>query len=277
MPDSTETDSAQPDSPRPDSGSPDEVRGGLSAQNITVRYGGVVANENVSLEVHPGEIVGLIGPNGAGKTTFADAVTGFTDYEGTISVDSSPMNGLPPHQRRRTGLSRTWQSGELFPNLSVNQNVIAAMRPGGLATLWRDLVGRRRGGSNEVVDATLRSVGLGDVGDTLARDLTLGQQKLVGVARALVGNCRVLLLDEPAAGLDSQESVEFAERIRAVVRDGPGALLIDHDMSLVLGVCDRIYVLEFGKVIFSGTPDQARKDPAVIAAYLGAPMETAHG
>ncbi len=181
----------------PDPGSPDEVRGGLSAQDITVRYGGVVANENVSLEVYPGEIIGLIGPNGAGKTTFVDAVTGFIDYEGTITVDSTPMNGLPPHRRRRTGLSRTWQSGELFPNLSVNQNVIAAMRPGGLATLWRDLIGRRRSGSNEVVDATLRAVGLGDVGDTLARDLTLGQQKLVGVARALVGHCRVLLLDEP--------------------------------------------------------------------------------
>ncbi|WP_213571289.1 ABC transporter ATP-binding protein [Rhodococcus sp. USK13] len=253
---------------------PDNTPTGLSTENLTVRYGGVVANENVSVTVLPGEIVGLIGPNGAGKTTFVDAVTGFLDYEGTVLLDGAPMNPLAPHRRRRSGLSRTWQGGELFANLSVAQNVVAALRPGGLATLWHDLWGRRGTGTDDIVATTLHTVGLGDVGKTLARDLTLGQQKLVGVARALVGNCRLLLLDEPAAGLDSRESLEFAGRIRELARTGPGVLLIDHDMSLVLGVCDRIYVMEFGKVIFSGTPAQARKDPAVVAAYLGTPMET---
>ncbi|WP_280417615.1 ATP-binding cassette domain-containing protein, partial [Nocardia carnea] len=125
------------------------------------------------------------------------------------------------------------------------------------------------------VTEALRAVGLEDVGATPAGDLSLGRQKLAGVARALVGNCRILLLDEPAAGLDSQESSDFADRIRGVAERGPGILLIDHDISLVLGVCDRIYVMEFGRIIFSGTPAEARVDPAVIAAYLGAPREQA--
>lgn len=252
----------------------DNVVSGLSTENLTVRYGGLIANENISLRVLPGEIVGLIGPNGAGKTTFVDAVTGFTDSAGSVTLDDTNMDKLAPHQRRRVGLSRTWQSGELFANLSATSNVVSALRPGGVSTLWKDLFARRKKGIDFAVEDALRIVGLTDVGETLARDLTLGQQKLLGVARALVGNCRLLLFDEPAAGLDSQESVEFAKRIREVAQDGLGVLLIDHDMSLVLGVCDRVYVMEFGRIIFSGTPAQARVDPAVVAAYLGAPMET---
>lgn len=246
---------------------------GLATADLTVRYGGVVANRSVTLSVRPGEIVGLIGPNGAGKTSFVDAITGFTASEGAVTLEGRSITRLAPHQRRRAGLSRTWQSGELFANLSVVQNVVAALRPGGVKALFNDLFGRRRGHVDPVVVEALQAVGLVDVGETLARDLTLGQQKLVGVARALVGNCQILLLDEPAAGLDSQESLDFADRIRDVAGNGPGVLLIDHDMSLVLGVCDRIYVMEFGEIIFSGTPDEARIDPEVIAAYLGAPME----
>jgi branched-chain amino acid transport system ATP-binding protein len=253
-----------------------EAHGGLRAERLTVRYGGVVANSEVDLEVRPGEIVGLIGPNGAGKTTFVDAVTGFTRSEGQVTLDGERLDGLRPHLRRRRGLSRTWQSGELFGNLTVTQNVAVATRPGGLATLFRDIFLPRRRIDPSVARA-LELVGLADDADKLARDLSLGQQKLVGVARALVGTCKLLLLDEPAAGLDSSESLEFAERLRTVVRDqGSGVLLIDHDMSLVLGVCDRVYVLEFGKLIFrGGTPDEARTDPAVVAAYLGVPMEGA--
>lgn len=253
---------------------PSKPTSGLATNDLTVRYGGVVANQNISLTVAPGEIVGLIGPNGAGKTTFVDAVTGFTQSEGDVTLDGEKISTLPPHRRRRVGVSRTWQSGELFANLSVAQNVVAALRPGGVSAIWRDLFGRRRKEVDPEVGRALATVGLVGVEETLARDLTLGQQKLVGVARALVGNCRLLLLDEPAAGLDSQESLEFAKRIRKVAENGPGVLLIDHDMSLVLGVCDRIYVMEFGKIIFSGTPDQARVDPAVVAAYLGVPMES---
>jgi branched-chain amino acid transport system ATP-binding protein len=249
--------------------------GGLRAERLTVRYGGVTANSEVDLDVRPGEIVGLIGPNGAGKTTFVDAVTGFTRSEGTVTLDGERIDGLRPHLRRRKGLSRTWQSGELFGNLSVRENVKVATRPGGLGTLFRDVfLPRRR--TDPAVDQALALVGLTDESDRLARDLSLGQQKLVGVARALVGTCKLLLLDEPAAGLDSSESLDFAKQLRTIVRDqGSGALLIDHDMSLVLGVCDRVFVLEFGKLIFTGTPAEARTDPAVVAAYLGVPMENA--
>ncbi|CAN5533321.1 hypothetical protein BH11ACT8_BH11ACT8_01150 [soil metagenome] len=250
--------------------------GGLQAVGLTVRYGGVTANAGIDLEVRPGEIVGLIGPNGAGKTTFVDAVTGFTDSEGTVVLDGERIDRMRPHLRRRRGLSRTWQSGELFANLTVYQNVVVAIRPGGLRCVWRDLFMPRRREHAPVVQRALGLVGLEGFDDRVARDLTLGQQKLVGVARALVGTCKLLLLDEPAAGLDSSESREFAERMRIIVRDqGSGVLLIDHDMSLVLGVCDRVYVLEFGKLIFTGTADEARTDPSVVAAYLGVPMESA--
>jgi len=254
----------------------DVKKGGLKAVGLTVRYGGNVANADIDLEVKPGEVVGLIGPNGAGKTTFVDAVTGFTPSEGEVLLGGERIDGKRPHLRRRLGLSRTWQSGELFGNLTVEQNVVVATRPGGLATVARDLFARRRKQVDPAVEQALQVVGLDGFGDKLARDLTLGQQKLVGVARALVGTCELLLLDEPAAGLDSSESLEFADRVRQIVADGgPGVLLIDHDMSLVLGVCDRVYVLEFGRLIFTGTPEAARTDPAVVAAYLGVPMENA--
>ncbi|SHG66762.1 ABC transporter ATP-binding protein [Geodermatophilus nigrescens] len=251
-----------------------EPRAGLHTTSLTVRYGGVVANADISLSVEPGQVVGLIGPNGAGKTTFVDAVTGFTACTGSVELDGQSLDGLPPHRRRALGLTRTWQSGELFGNLTVAENILVAARPGGAGALWRDVFGRRDAAGKAVVGRALDAVGLTGVAGTLARDLTLGQQKLVGVARALAGTCRLLLLDEPAAGLDSNESLEFAERVRSIAAQGPGVLLIDHDMSLVLGVCDVVCVLEFGKPIFTGPPAVARTDPAVVAAYLGAPMET---
>jgi ABC-type branched-subunit amino acid transport system ATPase component len=247
---------------------------GLHSEHLTVRYGGVVANSDVSLSVAPGQVVGLIGPNGAGKTTFVDAVTGFTSCSGEVWLNGRRIDQLSPHRRRRIGLTRTWQSGELFGNLTVAENILVAARPGGVRALWHDVFGRS-GASRSVVDRALVAVGLSGVTGTLARDLSLGQQKLVGVARALAGACELLLLDEPAAGLDSHESLEFATRVRSIADSGPGILLIDHDMSLVLGVCDVVYVLEFGRLIFTGPPDEARSDPAVVAAYLGVPMENA--
>ncbi|MCW0212989.1 MAG: ABC transporter ATP-binding protein [Pseudonocardia sp.] len=249
---------------------------GLYARELTVRYGGLVANSAVSITVRPGEIVGLIGPNGAGKTTFVDALTGFTPMTGEITLDGRAIDALPPHERRAAGLSRTWQSGELFGNLSTTENLLVATRRAGWTALARDVFGRHRRTGREVVDAALEMVGLVDVADTLARDLSLGQQKLVGVARAAAGGCTVLLLDEPAAGLDSMESRALALRLRSIADAGPGILLIDHDMSLVLNVCDRVTVLEFGKQIFTGDPGAARSDPRVVAAYLGTPTEVGH-
>jgi ABC-type branched-subunit amino acid transport system ATPase component len=246
---------------------------GLVTRALTVRYGGVVANDGIDLEVRPGSVVGLIGPNGAGKTTLVDAVTGFTPSEGEIVLNGQSLAGMAPHKRRAEGLTRTWQSAELFGNLTVEENLLVSARTVGFRTLFRDVFGRA--GAAGSVDRALETVGLTGGRGALARDLTLGQQKLVGVARALAGRCELLLLDEPAAGLDSNESLDFGTRVREIAASGPGVLLIDHDMSLVLNVCDVVYVMEFGKVIFTGTPAEARVDAAVAAAYLGSPMEEA--
>ncbi|MET8653119.1 ABC transporter ATP-binding protein [Nocardia aurea] len=246
----------------------DDVTPLLRTSGLSVRYGGVVANTDIDIAVDPGEIVGLIGPNGAGKTTFVDAVTGFTEYTGHVSLEGAALDKLGPHRRRRAGLARTWQAGELFGDLTVAQNLAVAVAPTGLRTLFSDIFGSSALPS-ETVDAALELVGVPGVAARRPGELTLGQQKLVGVARALVGGTRVVLLDEPAAGLDTHESLEFGRHLRRVAEAGVGVLLIDHDMSLVLDICTRLYVLDFGVVIAAGAPALIREDPHVIAAYLG--------
>jgi ABC-type branched-subunit amino acid transport system ATPase component len=231
-----------------------------------VRYGGVAANSDIDLVIHPGEVVGLIGPNGAGKTTFVDAVTGFAAATGEIRLDGRRIDGLAPHRRRRAGLARTWQAGDLFGDLSVADNLAVVTHRAGLRGLLADLLGHDRPDPRNRV---LELLGLDEVAASLPGALSLGRQKLVGVARALAGQTRVVLLDEPAAGLDSDESAAFGGVVRTVAGTGLGVLLIDHDMGLVLDVCDRVYVLDFGRVIACGPPDEVRRDPAVITAYLG--------
>lgn len=246
---------------------------GLSVAGLTIRYGGVVANKDVRIDVRPGEVVGLIGPNGAGKTTFVDAVTGFTHpAAGDIRLGGKIINDLAPHRRRHRGLSRTWQSGELFSNLTVSDNIRVAMFPGGLKNLWRDLFSRGDDDAARLA-VVLDAVGLSGLGDHIAGDLPLGKQKLVGIARAIVGDCSIVLLDEPAAGLESEETAELGRRIRELADRSIGVLLIDHDMSLVMSVCDRVTVLQFGQVIYSGTPEDAVHDPRVVEAYLGQPTD----
>ncbi|MFT3853340.1 MAG: ABC transporter ATP-binding protein [Ilumatobacteraceae bacterium] len=240
----------------------------LRAESLTVRYGGVHANNDVSIDVGPGEIVGLIGPNGAGKTTFVDAVTGFTTSTGRVQVDGIEVNGMSPHRRRAHGLARTWQAGELFAELTVAENLMVASRRVGLRTLLDDLI-RPRHPRSDAVDRALELVRLGDVADRRPTELALGQQKLVGVARALVGEPHVVLLDEPAAGLDTHESLQFGDEVRRIAELGIGVLLIDHDVTLVLAVCHRLYVMNFGSIIAAGTPDHIRQHPEVIEAYLG--------
>jgi ABC-type branched-subunit amino acid transport system ATPase component len=239
----------------------------LATTGLTVRYGGVLANDAVSLHVGDGEVVGLIGPNGAGKTTFVDAVTGFTPAGGTVSLAGRRIDRLPPHRRRIAGLARTWQAGELFTDLTVRQNVAVATGRGPLHNLWSDLAGRRTTGDG--VDAVLEMMGLHFVADRRPGELSLGRQKIVGVARALLGATRVVLLDEPAAGLDTDESAEFGAHVRAIAASGLAVLLIDHDINLVADVCDRVYVMDYGAVIASGTPQDVLADPAVHTAYLG--------
>jgi len=240
----------------------------LAGHGVSVSFGGVRALVDVDLEVREGQLVGLIGPNGAGKTTFIDAVTGFVRFRGRVELDGRDISSLPPHRRARLGLARTWQSIELFDDLTVRENLaVASYHPPVLATV-AEVLGRQAPGSSTLDDA-LRLLELDDRADDMPDELSQGQRKLVGIARALAAQPRLLLLDEPAAGLDTHESEELGRKLRNVVDGGTTLLLVDHDMGLVLGISDWVVVLEFGKVIAQGPPDVVRRDPQVIAAYLG--------
>ena len=250
----------------------------LAAKELSVRFGGVHALSDVDLAVAEGELVGLIGPNGAGKTTLVDAMTGFVDYTGQVELDGRNLAGLRAHARAALGLSRTWQSSELFDDLTVRENLaVAARRP----SLWetaKELVTDSPPANAEAVDEALGLVELGWAADLMPSDLSQGQRKLVGIARAVAMGPRLLCLDEPAAGLDTGESEELGRRLRGLADGGLSTLLIDHDMGLVLGICHRIVVLEFGKVIAAGPPEAVRRDPTVVTAYLGgAAGEVTHG
>lgn len=244
----------------------------LETTDLTVTYGGLNANDNVNLQCEAGRVTGLIGPNGAGKTTFIDAVTGFTaPSSGAASFDGHNLGGLTPDQRAHLGLSRTFQSLELFEDLSVRDNLmVAAERPKWWSFI-QDIFLPERGEIpfREQVDWALSIMNLHDLSDALPSDLSHGQRKLVGVARALAAKPKLVLLDEPAAGLDTAESQLLGTHLRDLLAEDISVFLIDHDMGLVLNVCDYIYVLDFGRIIAEGTPTEVRENPAVIAAYLG--------
>ncbi len=240
----------------------------LEATGVSVSFGGVHAVVDVGLEVGEGQLVGLIGPNGAGKTTFIDAITGFVRYRGRVVLDGHELTRLPPHTRANLGLARTWQSIELFDDLSIRENLlVAAHRPSVWRTI-RETVSLPDPGTAEIGPA-LELLGLDAVADAMPTELSQGQRKLVGIARALVTSPRLVCLDEPAAGLDTHESAELGRLLRRLADDGQSMLLVDHDMGLVLGICDEVTVLEFGKVIARGPADVVRRDEAVITAYLG--------
>ena len=237
----------------------------LEAEGISVRFGALSALDDVTITVGPGRLVGLIGPNGAGKTTFVDAVTGFTPSRGTVRFDGRDMTDLPPHRRARAGVARTWQSVELFDDLTIAENLSAlAHRPSAL-----DFVRPGRARDDAAAQQALAAMGVEDLADRMPGDLSHGQRTLAGVARALVTSPALVCMDEPAAGLDTAESSRLGHRIRTIADLGTAVLLIDHDMSLVLAVCDEIYVVDFGRVIAHGPPDEIRTDPRVIEAYLG--------
>ena len=240
----------------------------LKATGISVRFGGVHAVVDVDLEVGDGQLVGLIGPNGAGKTTFIDAISGIVRSEGRVELDGEDLTRRPPHVRARRGLARTWQSIELFDDLSVRENLLVASHRPSLWRVIKETVTPPKPWSAET-DAVLELLGLESTADRLPSDLSQGQRKLVGIARALVAKPRVVCLDEPAAGLDTAESEELGVRLRRLADGGQAMLLVDHDMGLVLGICDHVIVLEFGTVIAQGPPDVVRSDERVIAAYLG--------
>jgi branched-chain amino acid transport system ATP-binding protein len=243
----------------------------LRTEGLTVRYGGVRALEAVDLEVRDGQLVGLIGANGAGKTTFIDAIGGFAASQGRVTLSGTEISGLAAHRRAARGLARTWQSTDLFDDLTVRENLtVACGLPSSTRLLRAILTGRAIEDSG--VDDALALLGIAALAPALPANLTLGQRKLVGVGRALAAQPKLLCLDEPAAGLDAAESQTFGARLREVVASGITTLLIDHDMNLVLGICDYVYVLDFGVVIAHGTPQEVRVNEAVIAAHLGQPV-----
>ena len=240
----------------------------LETAGVSVHFGGVQALSEVDLRVEAGQLVGLIGPNGAGKTTFVDAVSGFVDCSGEISLDGRSLAGLSPHERARLGLARTWQASELFDDLTVRENLNVAARRPSAWTVVKELFQSDPEAAPSVEEA-LALVELEWAAEAMPADLSQGQRKLVGVARAIAMGPRLLALDEPAAGLDTSESEDLGRRLRALADRGNAMLLIDHDMGLVLSICDQIYVLEFGKLIAAGPPDAVRRDPKVVEAYLG--------
>jgi ABC-type branched-subunit amino acid transport system ATPase component len=240
----------------------------LEIQGITVTYGGVTAVDDVSLRARAGEIHGLIGPNGAGKTSTLDAITGFCRSTGRVSVAGEDVTGLAPQRRFAAGLTRTWQATELFFDLSVRDNLLVAAEPSRRGDLLRDLADRPAVTEADAMWA-LRLLGIEELAGSQPAELSTGQQKLVGVARALASRPSVLLCDEPAAGLDSAESRELGRHLRAVADAGVAIVLIEHDLSLVLDVCDNVTVLDFGRVIAQGPPSAIRHDSAVLTAYVG--------
>jgi branched-chain amino acid transport system ATP-binding protein len=242
----------------------------LATHGLRVTYGAVVAVDGLTLAVPEGGIVGLIGPNGAGKTSAIDAISGYHPLSGgEVIFAGEDVTRTRPHRRARRGLARTFQSVELFDDLTVEENLQVAADHLGIGRALRDLFLPMRADSREGVDWALALCGLEDVARRMPTELSAGRRKLVGVARALAQRPKVVLMDEPAAGLDTEESVELGERLRTMPAAGVSVLIVDHDMSLVLGICDEIHVLDFGRSIAHGTPAEIRSNEHVIAAYLG--------
>jgi branched-chain amino acid transport system ATP-binding protein len=249
----------------------------LNVDALSVAYGGVKAVKDVDLDVPTGKVVGLIGPNGAGKTSTIDALTGYhAPSTGTVTFDGHDITRMRPHLRARQGLVRTFQSVELFDDLTVEENLMVANERMGVLSALRDLLLPVGSHSRDAVDWALDLCGLTDVADRFPTELSHGRRKLVGVARALAQRPRLVLMDEPAAGLDTEESVELGKHLRSLPDEGVTVLLVDHDMGLVLSICDEVVVLDFGEVIARGTPAEIRADEAVISAYLGTHGEREH-
>jgi ABC-type branched-subunit amino acid transport system ATPase component len=245
----------------------------LVVRDLTVRYGGLVAVDGVDLEAPAGELTGLIGPNGAGKTTLFNACSGLVrPAAGRIRMFDVDLAGIGPAARAQLGLGRTFQRIELFDSLTVEENVGLGReaRLAGSRALGQFLA--RRGERAQIERAASEAIevcGLGAIARRPCGALSTGERRLVELARALAGDFRIMMLDEPSSGLDASEASRFGAILRDVVARGTGILLVEHNMGLVLEVCDHIHVLDFGRLIFGGTPKQVAASEEVRRAYLG--------
>jgi branched-chain amino acid transport system ATP-binding protein len=233
----------------------------LNARDVSVRFGGVHAIDGVDVDLQPKEILGLIGPNGAGKTTLLNVLSGYQrPTTGDVLVDGRVVTGSAPHRLARWGVGRTFQDVRPFAALSVRENV----ELGALGS------GQKPGAATATADTLLERLRLSDQASIAAADLPHGAERRMGIARALAGRPRFLLLDEPAAGLNENESDELVQDIASLREDlGCGVIIIEHDMRVIMRLCHRIQVLDEGRTISLGTPEEVRSDPAVLSAYLG--------
>jgi branched-chain amino acid transport system ATP-binding protein len=247
----------------------------IDVQNLTKKFGGVTALDKVSLSIEPQHISGLIGPNGAGKSTFFNVLTGvLTSNGGEIRFDNRPMDGIPPHARVRLGMVRTFQKIHPFHGMTVLESVMVgchtSSRAGLLAAMLRpSWVREEERRIRDAARSALAFVGLEAQTGTLADALPLGHQRMLQLACGLVTEPRVLLLDEPASGLNASETARLADLLLAIREQGKTLVLVEHDMSLVMKICDQITVLSFGRKLAGGTPQEVRRNPEVIKAYLG--------
>lgn len=235
----------------------------LQTRDVVVRFGVLQAVSHASLEVEVGRVTGLIGPNGAGKTTCFNVITGLQEpTSGKVFFDGKDITNRSPYKRARMGIARTFQKLEVFSSLSARENILVAAEQ-------RKTWDRSGFDPRQVCDEILERVGLSGVSEFMVGTLPTGTARLVELARALASNPRVLLLDEPSSGLNEEETEGMASLLRMFVDDGLAVLLVEHDMSFVMGTCDFINVLDFGTIIATGTPSEVQNDPVVQAAYLG--------
>jgi len=252
----------------------------LQADNISVKFGGLVAVDDVSFDIPTGGVVSLIGPNGAGKTTFFNVLTGlYKPTSGTVTFDSKNITANPPHKIAQAGVARTFQNIRLFGLMTAEENVMVAMHSHLKSGIISTILGTKKQRTEEreskkIARELLEFVGIGNTADQFARNLSYGDQRRLEVARALALKPKVLLLDEPTAGMNPQESktfVDFVYRVRD--EKDVSILLIEHDMSVVMKVSERITVLDRGQKIAEGTPDEIKSNKRVIEAYLGKSSE----
>ncbi|WP_449454869.1 ABC transporter ATP-binding protein [Streptococcus suis] len=248
----------------------------LEVKDLTKNFGGLTAVGDVTMELHEGELVGLIGPNGAGKTTLFNLLTGvYEPSEGTISLAGTILNGKAPSKIASLGLGRTFQNIRLFKNMTILENVLIGLGNHGKSEVFASFFRLPAFYKNEEALKTkaielLKIFDLDGDADTLAKNLPYGQQRRLEIVRALATEPKILFLDEPAAGMNPQETAELTQLIRKIKEEfGITIILIEHDMSLVMEVTERIYVLEYGRLIAHGTPEEIRNNKRVIEAYLG--------